>query len=160
MRTIRLMSKWLVLTVFVLLLFLALEVASVSATHSYNYNYGGYGWNRFDCGYGYERYGNCYRTETFRDITENRRTTIKTTEDRFNRETVKTVTTTFIDTKRETRTPSFTYSRTSYPRRAFVGSRDYSGYSDIGFRRAFNQGYNYYDDTDYGYPPGYYGWGW
>ena len=157
MKTIRPMNKWLVLPVFVLLLFLALEVASVSATHSYGYNYGGYGLNRYDCGYGYERYGNCYRTETFRDITENKHTTITTSEDRFNRETVKTVTTTFIDKKRETRTPSFTYSYgTYYPRRAFVGSRDYAGYSDIGFRRAFSPEYNYRYEPGYDYP----GWGW
>ena len=150
------MSKRFILLVSALLFFLAIGV--VSATHNTygylgsGYGYGAYGYNSgyrdygYGCGgygysYGYGGYPCDYRTDTFRDTIEKKRTTISTHSDRYTTERITTVKTTYKDIQRETRVPSYypyySYS-TFYPSRTVIGR--------VG-------GYPYYDPN-----LGYYNW--
>jgi len=154
MKIIRLMGKWLVLSVFAFLLFLSAGVVSASSWYDYGYGYGGYG--SYECGYGYG-YGDCYRAETFRDTTENKHTTVSTFEDRYTTEKVKTVTTSYTDIQRETRTPIYSgYSRYPYrtfyyPSRTVIGHVDGYPSSYWRYKEPYDNSDPYHRDSRYSY---------
>ena len=180
------MSKRLVLSVFVFAILFVLAINAVSAWGGYGYGGGYYGYNSGyrdynDCGgygfggYGYGGYGYspCYRTDTFRDTTENRHTTISTSRDRFTTESIRTVTTSYTDIQRETRTPirmqissPFFPFRTFYPSRTVIGNVD--GYPSSYWRfkepfdpnnpRHMDSRYSYYYQPRYDPNLGYYNW--
>ncbi len=150
------MDKRIALLFFVGLIFLSAGFVSAGSWYDYDYGYG----NQQDCDYGY-RYSPCYyKTETFRDTTENKHTTVLTSKDRYSNERIKTVTTSYTDVERETKIPVYySYSpsykdrdyRVFYPGRTNMGSFGYEPrykYSD--YRYSYNvPGYVSYPDYYY-----------
>lgn len=140
------MNKRLVLLLFVGLMFLSANI--VSASSWYDSRYGNYG-----CDYSYSNSPCYYKTETFRDTTENKHTTVLTSKDRYTNERIKTVTTSYTDIERETKIPVYGRGdyRVFYSGRTNMGSSGYEPryrYSD--YRYSYNvPGYVSYPDYYY-----------
>ncbi|MEK6840421.1 MAG: hypothetical protein AABX79_00520 [Nanoarchaeota archaeon] len=153
------MDKRLVLLLFVGLIFLSAGFVSAGSWYDYDYGY-----RSQDCDHGYRygySYSPCYyKTETFRDTTENKHTNVLTSQDRYVNERIKTVTTSYTDIERETKIPVY-YSygqpyrdrdyRVFYPGRTNMGSFGYEpGYRYSDYRYSYNVP-GYVSSPDYYY---------